>query len=100
VYRRLPARLDRRHAAALRRGDRRKPLYALLSSAEGLANILGALPHDARRVLLAGTAVVSSARLAALARKAGFADVLRATSAGADAMLAAVTIDTDSRRLL
>jgi uroporphyrinogen-III synthase len=100
VYRRLPARLDRRHAAALRDGDRRKLLYVVLSSAEGLANILAALPDDARRVLLAGTAVVSSTRLAALARKAGFAGVLRAVSAGTDAMLAAVITDTDSRRQL
>lgn len=98
VYRRLPARLDRRHAAALRRGDRRKKLYVLLSSAEGFANILGALPDDACHVLLAGTAVVSSARLAALARKAGFADVLRAASARPSAMLEAVIADTANAR--
>lgn len=89
VYRRLPARLDRRHAEALQR-DARKPLYVLLSSAEALANILSGLPPAARRSLLAGTAVTSSARLAAAARKAGFARVLDADSAHAEAMLTAV----------
>ena len=92
VYRRLPARLDRRHADALRR-DTRKPLFVLLSSAEALANILGGLPDDANRALLAGTAVASSPRLATAARKAGFARVLRAESAHAHAMLAAVVAD-------
>lgn len=93
VYRRLPARLDRRHADALRR-DPRKPLFVLLSSAEALANILAGLPNSARRALLAGTAVASSPRLAAAARKAGFARVLRAESAQVNAMLAAVIADT------
>lgn len=92
VYRRLPARLDRRHVEALSR-DTQKPLYVLLSSAEALANIGAALPDDARRALSAGTAIVSSARLAATARDAGFTRVLRAESARADAMLAAVTGD-------
>jgi uroporphyrinogen-III synthase len=92
VYRRLPARLDRRHAEALQR-NAHEPLYVLLSSVEALANILEALPADARRALRAGRAVVSSARLATAARKAGFARVLRATSARADAMLAAVAAD-------
>lgn len=92
VYRRLPARLDRRHADALLRNPR-KPLYALLSSAEALDNILAALPEDARGTLLAGTAVASSARLAVAARAAGFARTLRAASARAGAMLAAVADD-------
>jgi hypothetical protein len=43
--------------------------------------------------LCAGNAVVSSARLATAAREAGFARVLRATSAHVDAMLAAVNGD-------
>ena len=92
VYQRLPARLDRRHAEALQRNTR-KPLYVLLSSAETLANILAALPEDARHALCAGSAVVSSARLATAAREAGFARVLRAASAQADAMLAALNDD-------
>ncbi|HKZ09195.1 MAG TPA: uroporphyrinogen-III synthase [Rhodanobacteraceae bacterium] len=95
VYQRRPARLDRRHAEALQRNSR-KPLYVLLSSAEALANILAALPEDARRALCAGSAVVSSARLATAARKAGFARVSRAASAHADAMLAAVNDDAAS----
>ncbi|MBS0381577.1 MAG: uroporphyrinogen-III synthase [Proteobacteria bacterium] len=93
VYRRLPARLDHRHAAALLRAPR-KPLYVLLSSAEALANLLAGLPDDARCGLLAGTAVASSARLAEAARAAGFARTLRAASAHADAMLAAIIADT------
>lgn len=97
VYQRLPARLDRRHAEALQR-HQRKPLYVLLSSAEALANILAALPDDARRALCAGSAIVSSPRLAAAARKAGFARVLRAASARADAMLAAVGDDARGGR--
>lgn len=92
VYQRLPARLDRRHANALQR-DPRKPLYVLLSSAEALANILDGLPDAARRQLLAGTAITSSERLAAAARKAGFPRVLRAASAHATAMLDAVARD-------
>mgnify|MGYP001040588004 FL=1 len=92
VYQRLPARLDCRHADALRR-TRGKPLYVLLSSAEALANILAGLPDDVRCVLCAGTAVASSARLADAARKAGFARVLRAASTHGDALLAAIVTD-------
>jgi uroporphyrinogen-III synthase len=91
VYRRLPARFDHRHRDALLQGGRRRPLYVLLSSAEALTNILAALPGDARRALLAGTAVVSSARLAESARNAGFARVSHAASAHADDMLAVIT---------
>jgi uroporphyrinogen-III synthase len=97
VYRRLPARLDRRHAGALLRHPG-KPLYALLSSAEALSNILAGLPGDARRVLLAGTAVASSARLAGAAREAGFARVLRADSTHAAGMLAAVAVERSGFR--
>jgi uroporphyrinogen-III synthase len=89
VYQRIPARLDRRHADALRR-NARSPLYVLLSSAEALANIAASLPDDALRALLRGTAVASSARLAAIARKAGFARVLRGESAHPQALLEAV----------
>lgn len=91
VYARMPARLDARHASLLRRA--RHPLYVLLSSAEALANILAALPDDARRAMLAGTAVVSSKRLADAAQAAGFAGVLPAGSAHAADLLAAVAHD-------
>ncbi|MEO6968034.1 MAG: uroporphyrinogen-III synthase [Rhodanobacteraceae bacterium] len=79
VYRRMPARLDRRHARALTRG--RAPLYVPLSSGEALANLMAGLPDAARRALLAGTAIASSARLQRAARLAGFARVLCAGSA-------------------
>lgn len=92
VYQRRPARLDRRHAAALVRAPR-KPLYVLLSSAEALANLLACLPDAARHVLLAGTAIASSDRLVDAARASGFARTQRAASAHADAMLAAVRDD-------
>jgi len=89
VYERTPARLDRRHADAVRRNSR-APLYVLLSSAEALANIVANLPGDPLRTLLLGTAVASSARIAATAREAGFARVLRAESAHATDMLDAI----------
>lgn len=92
VYERTPARLDRRHADALRR-EGRKPLYVLLSSAEALANIVAGLPNDARRALLDGTAIASSARLVAAARKAGFGRVLRARSAHATDLRDAIIAD-------
>jgi uroporphyrinogen-III synthase len=79
VYRRVPARLDRRHALALL--DHRAPLYVPLSSSEALRNLLATLPAEAGRALLAGTAVASSGRLLQSARAAGFARVLRAESA-------------------
>lgn len=89
VYQRAPARLDQRHVTALRRAAHR-PLYVLLSSGEALANILAALPIGASHALLAGTAVVSSERLANAARAAGFAQVLNAGSAHGPAMLDAI----------
>ncbi|HET7612164.1 MAG TPA: uroporphyrinogen-III synthase [Rhodanobacteraceae bacterium] len=89
VYERLPARLDRRHAIALLRKPQRPP-YVLLSSAEALGNILAALPDAARRALLGGIAVVSSARLERAASGAGFTRKLRTSSARADDMLAAI----------
>ncbi|HJR12487.1 MAG TPA: uroporphyrinogen-III synthase [Rhodanobacteraceae bacterium] len=101
VYRRLPPRLDRRHAGALLHATH-KPLYVLLSSAEALANILAALPGDAHHALLAGAGVVSSARLATAARKAGFNRVLRAASTHSDTLLATVIVDStlfQSKRL-
>lgn len=88
VYRRVAARLDRRHAQAVLRGH--GDLYILLSSAQALRNILVGLPPDARRALLTGTAVASSARLVRIARKAGFAQILRAASASDADLLAAI----------
>lgn len=92
VYRRLPARLDRRHSEALLH-NARKPLYVPLSSAQALSSILAGLPDAARRVLLAGTAIASSKRLANSARQAGFTRVLQAGSAHAVDLLAAIVAD-------
>lgn len=92
VYLRVPARLDQRHTGALRHAAA-GPLYVLLSSAEALANLLAGLPEPARRSLLAGTATVSSLRLAGVARRAAFARVLQAASPHAVALLDAVIAD-------
>ncbi len=99
VYRRLPARLDRRHRDALLRGGAHQPLYVLLSSAEALANVLAALPEGARKALLGGTAIVSSARLADAGRLAGFARMLCSESARGADMLAMVVADVDPSSL-
>ncbi|HEU0277382.1 MAG TPA: uroporphyrinogen-III synthase [Rhodanobacteraceae bacterium] len=92
VYRRAPARLGQHHARALLAGAA-APLYTLVSSGEALANVLARLPADARRVLLAGTAVVSSSRLAAAAGAAGFARTLIADSPAADGLLRRLVAD-------
>ena len=88
VYRRVPARLDRRHIDPLMHG--RWPLYVLLSSDEALRHLLQQLPASARSRLLAGSAIVSSSRLERAARQAGFAHVLRAASAQATDLVAAL----------
>lgn len=95
VYRRMPPRLDRRHADALLR-DPRAPLFVLLTSTQALGNIVDRLPAAARGALLAGTAVASSERLANAARAAGFARVVQAASVQAAAMLAAVIPDIET----
>jgi len=79
VYRRVPPRLDRRHAEAactLRRSAR-----VLLSSAEALHNLVALLPAPALARLRAAVAVVGSERLAWEARNAGFTRIVRAESA-------------------
>lgn len=95
VYQRVPARLDRRHLQGLLHQP--GPLYVPLSSNEALQNLLRALPIDAKRALLAGTAVASSERLLQSARRAGFARVLRAKSAGNADLVGAIVI-AHSRR--
>ena len=79
VYQRVPARLDRRHFAALARLP--QSACVLLSSAEALLNLQQQLPPAALTRWLAATAVVSSERLAAAARTAGFTRVVQAASA-------------------
>ncbi|MEO8998614.1 MAG: uroporphyrinogen-III synthase [Rhodanobacter sp.] len=79
VYRRVPARLDRRHGDALLQ----LPASAcvLLSSAEALQNLQQLLSPPAWARLCAATAVVSSERLLAAARIAGFSRIALAASA-------------------
>lgn len=87
VYQRVPPRLDRRHAVAVMALPRSARL--LLSSAEALHNLMTCLPPPARARLQTVVAVVSSERLAAAARAAGFARIVQAASAGAGDLLAA-----------
>ncbi|MGN6329299.1 MAG: uroporphyrinogen-III synthase [Rhodanobacter sp.] len=91
VYRRVPARLDRRHVDAVRQLP--SSARVLLSSAESWRNLACALPPDALRRLCAATAVVSSERLAQIAIAAGFARIEQAASAMADDLLAAAMRD-------
>lgn len=87
VYQRGPARLDARHLQPL--ATARDPLYLLLSSTEALNHLRAALPSSAWAHLLRATAVVSSERLAAATRAAGFVRVRVAASALAADLLAA-----------
>lgn len=87
VYRRVPPRLDRRHVAAMLALPR--SARVLLSSNEALQNLCRLLPPPALARLRAATAVVSSERLAAAARAAGFSRIVLAASAVADDLLAA-----------
>lgn len=91
VYRRMPARLDRRHVDAVRQLP--DSALLLLSSAESWHNLASALPADALRRLCASTVVVSSERLADIAVAAGVARIRRAASAMADDLLAAAMRD-------
>jgi uroporphyrinogen-III synthase len=87
VYRRVPPRLDRRHVEALL--DLPASARVLLSSHEALQNLYRLLPPPALARLQAATAVVSSERIAAAARNAGFARIELASSALGDDLLAA-----------
>ncbi|MEO5810605.1 MAG: uroporphyrinogen-III synthase [Rhodanobacter sp.] len=88
VYQRVPARLDRRHLHAL--ADLPSSACVLLSSAEALHNLRQQLPPSALARWLGATAVVSSERLAAAARTAGFTRVVVAASALSSDLLDAV----------
>jgi uroporphyrinogen-III synthase len=87
VYRRVPPRLDRRHAEALLELPRSARI--LLSSNEALQNLCRLLPAPALARLRAATAVVSSTRLAAAAHDAGFRHIEQASSALSADLLAA-----------
>jgi len=87
VYRRAAPRLDRRHVDAVAR--LRADARVLLSSAQALANLREGLPPQAWARLCGAIAVVSSERLEAAAREAGFRHLRRATSAQPADLLAA-----------
>jgi uroporphyrinogen-III synthase len=88
VYRREAPRYSARQLAALEQSP--APLLLLVSSAEALANLRAALPLHLFARLAAGEIVVSSERLAALARASLFANVhVAAGPAPADLLNAA-----------
>jgi uroporphyrinogen-III synthase len=95
VYRRLPPRLDRRHADALRRS--RAPRALLLTSAEALEHALAQLPVDAGALLRACLAVASSPRLADVAHAAGFDAVIDAGATTPRALLDALAAHARGR---
>lgn len=86
VYERTAPRLDARHWAALASAPR--PWLTLLSSAEALAHLLAALPDALAKRWRAERLVVSSERLAALARQHGFRNIVVAASADSADLLA------------
>jgi uroporphyrinogen-III synthase len=79
VYRRVPPRLTQRHFDALALAP--DPLITLVSSGEALAHLVALLPPPQLARLRAQILVVSSARLAALARTHAFAEIALARSA-------------------
>jgi uroporphyrinogen-III synthase len=85
VYTRVPPRLDRRHLGHVLALS--PSACVLLSSAEALQHLQQALTAPAWRQLRQASVVVSSERLAEVARVAGFRHIVRATSASAAAML-------------
>jgi len=95
VYARMPARLDRTHARRLL--DARRHGAVCVTSAEALGNVLAALPDAARAALLRCVAVVSSERLEAIARAAGFPTVIRADAPSPRALLDALRAHASQR---
>jgi uroporphyrinogen-III synthase len=87
VYERALPRWQSRHHAQAARIDART--LVLVSSAESLENLRVLVGDAAWRNALRATLVASSARIAALARRRGFARVVRARSALAEELLAA-----------
>jgi uroporphyrinogen-III synthase len=87
VYRRVPPRLTRRHFEALTAA--KDPLITLLSSGEALDNLVALLPPPLIERLRRQVIVVSSARLAGIARENGFEEIVQARSAAPADLLAA-----------
>ena len=97
VYRRVAPRLTRRHFDAL--AAARDPVIVLASSGEALANLVALLPAEQLARLRAQILVVSSARLAALAREHAFAEVALARSAAPRDLLSAAAAALARHRL-
>jgi uroporphyrinogen-III synthase len=97
VYQRVPARLTRRHFDALEAAP--DPLITLVSSGDALTQIVERVPPNLLERLQAHTLVVSSARLAGLAREAGFAEIALARSALPRDLLAAAEATLARHRL-
>ena len=87
VYQRVAPRLTRRHFDALAHAP--DPLITLLSSAAALTHLTLLLPARLLQRLRHQALVVSSSRLAALARARGFEDIVEAASALPDDLLGA-----------
>ena len=88
VYARVPARLTARHFDAVLQA--RKPLLITVTSAQALGVLARILPQAVWQRMLAGTAVVSSARLERIAAQAGFRNRIRAASASNADLIAAI----------
>ena len=97
VYRRVAPRWTRRHHAALDAAP--KPRLVLVSSAEALANLATGLPAGLVLALRDAETIVSSERLAALAREHGYAHVHVARSALAPDLLDAAALALARHRL-
>jgi uroporphyrinogen-III synthase len=97
VYRRMPPRLTRRHFEAL--AAAKDPLITLLSSGEALDNLVARLPPLLLARLRRQTVVVSSARLAGIARESGFETIVQARSAVPRDLLAAAASALARHRL-
>lgn len=95
VYQRCAPRLTRRHVDAL--ADAPSPWITLLSSAAALTHLAGVLPAGLVQRWRGQAMVVSSERLAAIVRAAGFRSVAVAASA-APAALLATAADVAARR--
>lgn len=87
VYQRLPPRWTRQHYARLETAP--KPRLVLVTSAQSLGRIATALPAGLVLALRAAELIVSSERLAGLAREHGFTRIHIAASALADDLVAA-----------
>jgi uroporphyrinogen-III synthase len=97
VYRRVAPRYDARQLAALEAAP--APLLTLLSSAEALANLRAQLPLSLFARLAGGELIVSSDRLAELARRSLFANVHIAVSPSPQHLLAAAVSALARHRL-